>query len=111
MLVFLFIETYICIVVTFSFPGLQNPIDMMYHIQPWMIVGLLPLSSYFEGVAIATTENLFCFSDYSILFRNLGLVLLGAVLAFFLEFSEFLLVCQTSSLTLSIAGIFKVGCE
>ena len=82
---------------------------MMYHIQPWMIIGLLPLSAFFEGVAIATTDNLFRFTDYSILFRNLGLTLLGALIAFMLEFSEFLLVCQTSSLTLSIAGIFKVG--
>lgn len=21
----------------------------MYHVQPWMIIGLLPLSVYFEG--------------------------------------------------------------
>ncbi len=31
------------------FPGLQNPIDLMYHIQPWMILALLPLSASFEG--------------------------------------------------------------
>ena len=29
--------------------GLQNPIDMIYHIQPWMILTLLPLSAWFEG--------------------------------------------------------------
>ena len=34
--------------------------------------------------------------------------MIGAVLAFVLESSEFLLVMQTSGLTLSIAGIFKV---
>jgi len=29
--------------------GLGNPLDMMFHIQPWMIVSLLPLSTAFEG--------------------------------------------------------------
>ncbi len=33
----------------------------------------------------------------------------SALLAFSLEFSEFLLVSNTSSLTLSVSGIFKVG--
>lgn len=37
-----------------------------------------------------------------------GKLLLGGILAFGLGFSEFLLVSRTSSLTLSIAGIFKV---
>lgn len=90
--------------------GLSNPIDMMYHIQPWMIVTLLPLAAIIEGVPLATTDNFFRFSEYSELFHNTGLVLLGAFLAFLLEFSEFLLVSQTSSLTLSIAGIFKEVC-
>jgi solute carrier family 35 protein C2 len=30
--------------------GLANPIDMMYHIQPWMIVTLLPFAMAFEGI-------------------------------------------------------------
>uniref|UniRef100_A0A1A9UJJ0 Sugar phosphate transporter domain-containing protein n=1 Tax=Glossina austeni TaxID=7395 RepID=A0A1A9UJJ0_GLOAU len=51
--------------------GLHNPIDMIYHMQPWMILSF------------------------------------GAVLAFFMEVSEFLVLSKTSSLTLSIAGIFK----
>ena len=29
--------------------GLHHPLDMMYHIQPWMIITLLPLSSIAEG--------------------------------------------------------------
>ncbi len=29
--------------------GLANPIDMLYHIQPWMIVTLLPFAVAFEG--------------------------------------------------------------
>lgn len=35
----------------------------------------------------------------------------GALLAFLMEFSEFLVLCKTSSLTLSIAGIFKDICQ
>lgn len=33
----------------------------------------------------------------------------GAFIAFAMEVSEFLVLCSTSSLTLSVAGIFKVG--
>lgn len=29
--------------------GLHNPIDMIYHMQPWMIVSLLPLVLFIEG--------------------------------------------------------------
>lgn len=29
--------------------GLENPIDMVYHVQPWMIVPILPLAIGFEG--------------------------------------------------------------
>ncbi|XP_041275264.1 solute carrier family 35 member C2 isoform X2 [Onychostruthus taczanowskii] len=67
--------------------GLQNPIDIMFHLQPLMFLGLFPLFAVFEG-------KLF----------------LGGILAFGLGFSEFLLVSRTSSLTLSIAGIFKEIC-
>lgn len=30
--------------------GLSNPIDMVYHIQPWMTVSLLPLAVIMEGI-------------------------------------------------------------
>jgi solute carrier family 35 protein C2 len=29
--------------------GLENPVDMVYHVQPWMMVAILPLAVYFEG--------------------------------------------------------------
>ena len=29
--------------------GLDHPLDMMYHIQPWMSLALTPLSFYFKG--------------------------------------------------------------
>ncbi|GFS05822.1 solute carrier family 35 member C2 [Elysia marginata] len=90
--------------------GLQNPIDMMYHIQPWMILALLPLSTGLELQAISTTKLYFRFSDWSVLMPSIGMILLGGALGFMLEFSEFLLLSHTSSLTLSISGIFKELC-
>ncbi|OWF37965.1 solute carrier family 35 member C2-like [Mizuhopecten yessoensis] len=90
--------------------GLSNPLDMMYHIQPWMILVLLPLAAIFEGVPLASTSDFFRFQDYTLVCRNLAMVFGGACLAFMLEFSEFLLVGQTSCLTFSISGIFKELC-
>lgn len=58
---------------------------------------------------MAVSEKLFRFHDGWVLLALLGKLSLGGLLAFGLGFSEFLLVSRTSSLTLSIAGIFKVG--
>ncbi|EFX69433.1 hypothetical protein DAPPUDRAFT_113613 [Daphnia pulex] len=87
--------------------GLANPIDMMYHIQPWMIVTLLPFAMAFEGLSLAMTKDVFRFVDTYHLFIVLGEVLVGAVIAFFMELTEYLLVSYTSSLTLSVSGIIK----
>lgn len=64
---------------------------------------------FVTGIKLSTKEDFFAYTETSLILRNLGLVFLGALIAFFLEFSEFLLLASTSSLTLSIAGIFKVG--
>lgn len=32
-----------------SLPGLQNPVDALYHLQPLMFIGLFPLFQYNEG--------------------------------------------------------------
>ncbi|XP_013078932.2 solute carrier family 35 member C2-like isoform X1 [Biomphalaria glabrata] len=90
--------------------GLHNPIDMMYHIQPWMILSLLPLSAGIELQEMATSDQYFRFSLWSVLLTNVGYVLIGAALGFMLEFSEFLLLSYTSSLTLSISSILKEIC-
>ncbi|XP_069907870.1 solute carrier family 35 member C2 isoform X7 [Oryctolagus cuniculus] len=90
--------------------GLQNPIDTMFHLQPLMFLGLFPLFAVFEGLHLSTSEKIFRFQDTGLLLRVLGSLLLGGILAFGLGFSEFLLVSRTSSLTLSIAGIFKEVC-
>lgn len=90
--------------------GLQNPIDTMYHLQPLMFVGLFPLFLYNEGLSLCTSEKLFRVSELAPLLYSLITLAIGGSLAFGLGFSEFLLVSRTSSLTLSIAGIFKEVC-
>ncbi|XP_035458967.2 solute carrier family 35 member C2 [Spodoptera frugiperda] len=87
--------------------GLHNPVDMVFHVQPWMFVSLLPFTIMFEGVA--------CY-DYlqklsaEKLLPTILKVSVGATIAFAMEISEFLVVTYTSSLTLSISGIFKEMC-
>nr|XP_014348272.1 PREDICTED: solute carrier family 35 member C2 isoform X2 [Latimeria chalumnae] len=90
--------------------GLQNPVDTMYHMQPLMFIGLFPLFVLNEGLNLSTTERLFRYRDASTLLYTVTTLMIGGVLAFGLGFSEFLLVSKTSSLTLSIAGIFKEIC-
>ena len=51
---------------------------------------------------------MFRFQDFEVLLSTTGTVLVGAILAFFMEMTEFLLVSFTSSLTLSVSGIVKV---
>ncbi|XP_072930918.1 solute carrier family 35 member C2 [Epargyreus clarus] len=87
--------------------GLHNPIDMVFHVQPWMFLSLLPFVIMFEGTD--------CFEYLQSLPREALLptllkVSVGATIAFAMEISEFLVVTYTSSLTLSIAGIFKEMC-
>ncbi|XP_053208081.1 solute carrier family 35 member C2-like isoform X2 [Panonychus citri] len=84
--------------------GLSNPVDMMYHVQPWMILSLLPFTFTFEALPLMTSSDGFAvfFNTYSFIY-----ILIGSFLAFLMELSEYLLITYTSSLTLSIAGIFK----
>lgn len=53
-------------------------------------------------------ENLGNYKDSDI-YMVLLKISAGATLAFFMEVSEFMVLSKTSSLTLSIAGIFKVS--
>jgi len=88
--------------------GLSNPIDMIYHIQPGMILSLLPLAIYVEGISIVSTDKFFRSVEFDQVAHNLLWIMCGALIAFFLESSELLVVTYTSSLTLSVSGIFKV---
>ncbi|XP_066558757.1 solute carrier family 35 member C2 isoform X1 [Amia ocellicauda] len=90
--------------------GLQNPVDTMYHLQPIMFMGLFPLFLYNEGLNLCVSVKLFRVSELPPLLYSLATLSVGGGLAFGLGFSEFLLVSKTSSLTLSIAGIFKEVC-
>lgn len=90
--------------------GLHNPIDAMYHLQPLMFIGLFPLFLFNEGLSLSTSEKLFRVTHLSPLLHSLLTLSIGGFLAFGLGFSEFLLVSRTSSLTLSISGIFKEVC-
>ncbi|KAH8339318.1 hypothetical protein KR074_011416 [Drosophila pseudoananassae] len=91
--------------------GLHNPIDMIYYMQPWMIASLVPLVCAIEGPKLLVViEDLHNHTLAEISWAW-GLISLGALLAFLMEFAEFLVLCKTSSLTLSIAGIFKDICQ
>lgn len=89
--------------------GLHNPIDMIFHMQPWMILSLLPFTMGFEGTLVVQKVLDLQESSFDKTLYALFKISFGAVLAFFMEISEFLVLSRTSSLTLSIAGIFKVG--
>lgn len=60
------------------------------------------------GLSLSTSDRLFRLTELSPFLHSLLALGSGGLLAFGLSFSEFLLVSCTSSLTLSIAGIFKV---
>lgn len=62
----------------------------------------------FLGQSFITSCSLFRYKDVNVLYATLTKMFIGAIIAFGMEFSEFLVVNHTSSLTLSIAGIFKV---
>ena len=87
--------------------GLSNPIDMIYHVQPVMIIVLLPFTLAFEGVKISSSTAFFRFDDSVLFLTTMGRICVGGVIAFFMEVAEYLLVSYTSGLTLSVAGILK----
>lgn len=85
--------------------------DMIYYMQPYMLVSLLPFAIYFEsGKLLSHFSQFLELESYEVLILWLKLSI-GAFLAFFMEISEFLVLSQTSSLTLSVSGIFKEICQ
>jgi len=87
--------------------NLNNPIDMVYHVQPTMLLALLPFAIGFEGTRVATSISLMRFASLSSFIQTVSLVAVGGFIAFLMECAEFLLVSYTSGLTLSVAGIVK----
>lgn len=90
-----------------SHMGMRNPIDMIYFMQPWMIASIIPFALWIEGPTLITHCQLLRAKDSSILEYLIIKVLIGAFIAFFMEATEVMVVTYTSSLTLSVAGIFK----
>jgi solute carrier family 35 protein C2 len=59
-------------------------------------------------MALASNCKIFRYQDTAVVVITLLQIVVGAVLAFCMEVAEFMVVTHTSSLTLSVAGIFKV---
>lgn len=87
--------------------GLRNPVDMMYYMQPWMLLSVFPVAVAMESSEVYRALQKYDWND-STLIVTVTYVLSGGFLAFMMEVMEYLVVTYTSSLTLSIAGIFKV---
>lgn len=91
--------------------GLHNPVDMIYHMQPWMILSVVPFTIAFEGERLLNVVERIPTYPTADIIMLVTKISVGAVLAFFMELSEFLVLSRTSSLTLSISGIFKDICQ
>ncbi|KAK9889980.1 hypothetical protein WA026_008791 [Henosepilachna vigintioctopunctata] len=65
--------------------GVQNPIDMMYHMQPWMILSVLPFAVAIEGTMVVVNCQLFLSKDYTTFFYVMFKIMAGAFVAFFME--------------------------
>ena len=87
--------------------GLSNPLDMIYHVQPVMIIVLLPFAVAFEGLKMSSSLAVFRYEDFGLFMTTIIRVVTGGLIAFFMEVAEYLLVSFTSGLTLSVAGIVK----
>jgi solute carrier family 35 protein C2 len=84
---------------------------MIYYMQPYMLISLLPFAIVFESTKLLDHFSMiFDMEAYELLALWLK-ISIGAFLAFFMEISEFLVLSQTSSLTLSVSGIFKEICQ
>lgn len=90
--------------------GLHDPIDMMYYMQPWMLLPAIFVATWFEGSKIYDSLRSTDWNDIGSILLTTSAVTAGAILAFSMEVMEFLVVTYTSSLTLSISGIFKEIC-
>jgi solute carrier family 35 protein C2 len=88
-------------------PELTNPVDTLFHVAPSMTITLLPFAIVIEGSRLYSSHLLFHPATGPI---TIALIIMGSCIAFGLVMSEFLLVHSTSSVTLSVAGIFKEIC-
>ncbi|XP_064398591.1 solute carrier family 35 member C2-like [Halichondria panicea] len=87
--------------------GLSNPVDTLFHLQPVMILVLLPIAIPVDGTNVGTSVLVFRASDWAEFGWSTAYILPAACMAFMLGVSEYLLVYHTSGLTLSVAGVLK----
>ncbi|KAK0422667.1 hypothetical protein QR680_007711 [Steinernema hermaphroditum] len=86
--------------------ALRNPLDMVIHVQPWMVLAILPLLFVFEGGELTLTR-IFMYANVYQPLHVTFLIVSGGLLAFLMEMSEYLLLVHTSGITLNIFGIIK----
>lgn len=96
--------------------GLHNPVDMVFHMQPWMILSVVPFTIGFEGHRLYDGWlQLMADADGSVesadVAGTIAKIVGGACIAFCMELSEFLVLSYTSSLTLAVSGIMKDICQ
>ncbi|KAI1713937.1 triose-phosphate transporter family domain-containing protein [Ditylenchus destructor] len=85
---------------------LRHPLDMVVHVQPWMLLAILPMVGVVEGSEMSFNALTYYHGEFQPALILL-LILIGGVLAFLMEMSEYLLLVNTSGITLSILGIVK----
>jgi len=85
---------------------LSNPLDFVYYLEPLMAGSLLPLAIGIEGEDMALSPD-FILADSHQMLHIFFIVGGGSSLALMLTFSEYLLLSNTSSITLSVCGIIK----
>ncbi|KAH7722047.1 Protein Y47G6A.7 b [Aphelenchoides avenae] len=88
-----------------SSPG-HHPLDMVCHVQPWMFAAIVPMVLAVEGPEL-TFRTVTHFQNEFQPAVILLFIFIGGVLAFLMEMSEYLLLVNTSGITLNILGIVK----
>ncbi|CAP33345.1 Protein CBG14941 [Caenorhabditis briggsae] len=86
--------------------AVRHPLDMVAHVQPWMMIPIIPMIWLFEGAEI-NWNSVFSFQGHYDPWLVVGLISGGGLLAFCMEISEYLLLVNTSGITLNIFGIVK----
>ncbi|CAJ0639060.1 2610_t:CDS:2 [Entrophospora sp. SA101] len=86
--------------------GMNDPISTLYYISPVMFILMFILSLMFENLFFISGTSIH-FQDFTTGLQTFGLMLTGGLLAFCMTVAEFSLIKNTSTVTLSVAGISK----
>jgi len=57
--------------------NLSNPVDMIYHVQPMMILAILPFTVAIEGSRVATSVSMLRYTSLSTFLQTTALVAVG----------------------------------